>query len=167
MAKAFFILVSLLAFFGCGSIEADPVYPTPTTFFPKDPADLPDVQAAVDRLVAATGRTDIAVAPGGVPIELVDDVQVAGHSACGGTFERLLDGTFFTQIRRDPPARPDFCMNRSSTILHEAIHALAPDSVHSDSGIFTSNANRDDRLDSASLEALCAEIDCPIFAPEL
>lgn len=122
----------------------------------------------VTRLAAATGRTDIAVQPGGILVSLVDDAIVMGQSACAGTF-RPADGHSppFIQVRRGAAPEGKYCMDRVSTMLHEAIHALAPDAVHSDSGVFRMKANRDHHLDAASLEALCTDFACSSFEPEL
>lgn len=126
-----------------------------------------DVEQMVERLRAATGRDDLRVAPGGVRISIEENVVVAAGPACAGTFRRA-DGKSAPFIQVRGPAAPEgkYCMDRVSTMLHEAIHVLAPESRHSETGVFREKANRDSRLDSASLEALCADFACSAFVPE-
>lgn len=123
-----------------------------------------DVSDMVTRLQLATGRADIALDPAGIQIAIVDEVAVF-DDWCAGTFRRTFSGEVFIQVLRDVPAGA-YCMDRSSTMLHEAIHALNPDSIHTDTGVFQEHASPDTKLDAASLEALCTDFACTAFAPE-
>jgi hypothetical protein len=166
MAILVFILVSFL--FGCaqGDDIGESVHYASTMFWPAQPEELADVEDMVDRLQNATGRDDIGIDPAGIRIELQDEVVVAGGEACAGTFARADGSLTFIQVRRPAPPPGKYCMDRASTMLHEAIHALAPHSLHSTSGVYRDRANRDTRLDAASLEALCSDFACTSFNPE-
>jgi hypothetical protein len=57
-------------------------------------------------------------------------------------------------------------MDRPSTMVHELMHVLSNSGEHADTGVFTSMANRDQRITEDSLNRLCAGFECSTFQPE-
>lgn len=150
-------------FWGCGSIDWPEVPVYGTTFWTDDPTFFDALTSDVARLAAATGRADIAVSPDGARVSVVPDVTVAGVPSCGSTAQEAAS-MVVDLAAVSPPGR--FCNPPAVTFLHEAMHVLAPDAVHSATGIFAQRADATTVIDEASLTALCSAFRCQDFRPE-
>jgi hypothetical protein len=158
---------------GCGQFRCEPE----VTAFDPAPELLLATEVELARLARATGRDDLRVSPGGVPVVLVEDI-VAEHpaswnvnaEACGQTvtvtWNHRLPLRSYTQEIQIDPTEPANCHGMRATLMHEMIHALAPDAAHRpDSEVFA-DATRSNRLDAPALEALCSQFECALFNPE-
>lgn len=130
---------------------------------------------ALQRLGAATGRTDLAIDPGGVPVVyaaglLSGNLDALGHPIldCARTTIVRFDGGpgYAQKIEVDPTARPD-CPDAARSVMHELIHALAPDVEHApDPSLFAVHIRSARTYDEPALTQLCSEFDCLSFEPE-
>lgn len=137
-----------------------------TTFDP-EPGLLVYTEAMIARISRATGRTDLAIAAGGIPVRAIEEMaDVDGVPQCGKTpWSHRGDGPSWIQyIAVDPTPNPR-CIPIGDTLVHEAIHALSPGVDHRGLGVFNANASSG-TLDADALGALCDGFDCQTFNPE-
>ena len=122
------------------------------------------LQKDLDRISNATGRYDLIVVPeSGIPVSWKTPLyNKKGEHACGNTVTKS-HRTLDVYISKDEP----FCPPNEVSLLHELIHALAPqaDHVSTDDSVF-SNIAHTDYLDEPALLALCSHFDCLEFNPE-
>lgn len=129
-------------------------------------------EAAVTRYVAATGRTDIAIDQDqGVPVLYGEDLTKVGEDGkeiqlCGMTSWETVGGRFTDAVIYIDPTPPDGCPPAHVVELHEFIHAMAPDTNHTDRGLFALTNDGTSQIDSTSLSELCSRFDCELFNPE-
>lgn len=126
------------------------------------------------RWSAATGREIRADAAAGIPVvwqeaipsALLDPVTGERLEDCGFTeASGFLGRGLWTQSIHIDPTPPPGCPETSVTLLHELIHALAPDQSHAQHGLFASSSEHD-WIDEEALSALCSEFPCEAFDPE-
>lgn len=160
------LLVLCVDGFGCSPVGED-VEPQRTTFWSDDPELRPYVEQMAARLSKATGRRDIFVEPGGIPVTFGKPLYF-GEPVCALTqHSAYADGSAIPlDMTIDPEPPAGFCMPLVATLLHEGIHALAPNLPHTLAGIFQERAGTVSRIDSESLAALCSELACNAFEPE-
>lgn len=147
----------------------------PVRFAP-EPGLLAATEQALERFRVATGRTDLAIDPAGIPVvwadELITDERDESTGelirACGMTTAvRMKPGPFVTQrIQIDPSPGPG-CPDAGLSIMHELIHALAPAVGHSTDpeSLFYKNIHRR-IIDESALIQLCSGFECNDFIPE-
>jgi hypothetical protein len=124
---------------------------------------------SVERYARATGR-DLSTDPqAGIPVIWVDSPKGEdGKRVCGTTTRMRYAGSqWFTQVIKLDP-HPVFCPPPATTLLHELIHALGPDSEHlEDSGyLFSDGVGHSTGIDEPSLTRLCENFACASFEPE-
>lgn len=133
---------------------------------PSFTTDEPELVAAVDEmatlLAAATGRADIRLDDGGVPVIFSDNMfnRARGDFDCAQTELVFDDGELVAasiRVDRTPAAG---CMPTIGLLIHEAIHALAPEAEHTSSGIFSDRGSVDGSLDPESVARLCESFRC-------
>lgn len=150
---------------GCAGAEAvhEPGPPVSTYFWTDEPQLVGSLSAAVEALAAATGRADVTIDATGVPVVYGDDMfnPRRGDFDCARTEYRMARHTILpARIRLD--ATPDeLCMPSESQLLHEAIHALAPEAEHTETGVFSERGSTDGVVDAESLARLCEHFACP------
>jgi hypothetical protein len=167
------VFLAALVFFGCaGQGERipgmAPVFSAPAGFES-------EVASVASRLARATGRADIASAPGGkIVVLLVDEIpspSVEGGFDCGQTASRryedtgeVVDATILIDVT--PPAG---CMaSLEETLMHESMHALNPAADHALAPSVFSQHGGTPGIDEGALAALCSgSFECEAFQPEL
>ncbi len=169
-------LAALILALACGCAPAEPGDTCQTercevaTSFAPDPELVLYTQAALTRIARATGRTDLVIHEDGLPVEL--DGPLMAHTedgtevpACGVTpASKTGSGPWIAQrVAIDPEPLPG-CPDLQVTVLHEIMHALAPEARHAETGIFSVHGGG--RLNDDSLTALCSEFACQAFQPE-
>jgi len=178
LAKRHAICLVLFGLTNC--TEIDPDLPDCTKFRCDEEAlvytPAPELMAAAEdglaRFAAATGRADLSIAKGGVPIIFTEDLvdPLDGHVACAITVAVYAgNGPYFTQRIEIDPTPPELCPAWNVSLMHELIHALAPHSEHSanEASLFAPQIPSGVRsIDESALLALCSEFDCHAFAPE-
>jgi hypothetical protein len=145
--------------------EADEAASGPETLFW---AEFPELRARVidgtGRLARATGRDDIAVERGGVPVTMVHDLEDFGRPVCARTLRNGHNDAIGIELHANPPS--GYCRDLTSEFIHEAMHAMAPEADHADSGIFAPAANPTVWIDDVSLATFCGSFECAAFTPE-
>jgi hypothetical protein len=148
------------------------------------PAATPAVEAAAARWRSATGLA-IAVAPGGVTIDLLPGLPAApgGYGVCAIT-DSDGNGPKAMRVDEDPPGR--FCRTLEDTIAHEVGHVIcrtyAPRTAegmchtsNDESGVMRATSRTDGNghpapqdgvIDATALGAICAVAPCTAFVPE-
>lgn len=139
------------------------------TFAPAGEGMSDELASALARYRAATGREDLGAATqSGIPVVWEDDLPLDsnGKENCGQTVTMgLPSGHMWTQaVRIDPHPSAD-CPSIQETLLHELIHAMAPNQSHAQHGLFA-RASEHDWIDEEALSALCSEFRCAAFNPE-
>lgn len=135
-------------------------------------------QTTLARFAAATGRADLRIEESGVPIvfreNLVSDPldlkpDGAPVERCAiTTVAYIPGGPNVTQRIEIDPTPPVGCPNPWLSLLHEMIHALAPNTPHTETGLYAPVIPQGTKtIDETSLIALCSEFACQDFAPEL
>lgn len=172
-------LVALLV--GCGGPELDPGGLPPgwcrshfcmreaIAFAPAGEGISDELAPALARYRAATGRDDLGTDnQSGIPVVWQDDLPLDanGKENCGQTVTMgLPGGHMWTQAIRIDPHPSANCPSIQETLMHELIHALAPNQSHAQHGLFA-RASEHDWIDDEALSALCSEFRCAAFAPE-
>jgi hypothetical protein len=143
-----------------------------TTFWTEAPELFEYVEAMTVRIARATGRSDVSMSPGGIPVVVNDHPQdVAGQETCATTSIYASGAVLRIDVDLDPPLWANGaakCMGLPATLVHEGFHALAPDVDHAPEGphLFALHANAMSRIDDVSLQVFCSEFDCHEFVPE-
>jgi hypothetical protein len=162
-------LLGFLLAVGCGASAPESVDTVPPTFAPS--AELFEMTEEMStRYEAATGRSFEVSSHGFVRVELQDEipsVSKPGAFDCGQTVTSRYDGDgsiVRVRVLLDPTP-PDSCSDMLTSLLHEAIHALAPDAEHAAEGLFARSA-KGSKIDEPALGALCPHFGCYAFQPE-
>lgn len=130
--------------------------------------------AAMGRMAAATGRQLSTDPQGGIPVVWREDTRTpptlkdpTGRPACANTTASgMKGGRMYTQRIEIDPTPPPGCPGPELSLVHELIHALAPDAVHLlEPSLFSFDIERS-TLDAGALVELCAHFDCNAFEPE-
>lgn len=135
-----------------------------TAFTPIGEGMQETLQRDLGRISNATGRYDLIVAPeSGIPVSWKTPLyNKKGEHACGNTaVGKKSHQVQAVYISKDEP----FCPPNEVSLLHELIHALAPQADHVDDSVFSDIAHTD-YLDESALLALCSYFDCLEFNPE-
>ncbi len=124
---------------------------------------------ALARINAATGcdvHEDVQGVPVGAEKVLVNE---DGSQACGQTsIARYSDGVLAYVEKIQLSTSVDGCNSREATLIHEILHAMiATSDVHAPDGVFHSHSGNGELINGATLETVCAHMDCPAFVPEL
>jgi len=140
-----------------------------TTFAPTRRLE-PQTIVALERIALATGRDDLRIEDDGLPIEHESPIMVKSERVCGLTNVAALrvkekTGAWRPQRIAVEPEKLDGCPGWDVTVLHEMIHALAPNAAHAETGVFSEHATGG-VLDESSLAVLCSGLDCRWFDPE-
>jgi hypothetical protein len=176
---------------GCASAEADPapvflelpvqqVAPEPVeecTLVNPDPELLSMVEAWAVRWTAASGRC-LKVSPDGIPMELwplvfIDestetlhdtDPQLVMDDVCGATTKHELTGV----VERIVISSDNEGCTIDETVGHELGHIWGAGGEHAEEGIMApgDSPKQVNAITEATLEWVCSEVDCPVFAPE-
>jgi hypothetical protein len=121
------------------------------------------------RLARATGRDDIRTETGGIPVGyrrgLVDPEDPKKLNCAQTHISRLGHVVKKIAIYVDPDRQP--CASLPAMLVHEGMHAIAPDAEHSETGIFDRRGGRTSYIDADSLSTVCASFECSAFVPEL
>lgn len=163
-------IAALLVLCACGApaapmslCDAGRCDPSPREFAPAPALEGATHQALV-RLERATGL-ELTIDADGLPLAIDDRVP---PEFCGETVQHLdafgVKAPQRIEIRRATSAE---CGSIVGSVLHELIHAIAPQSEHAATGVFSEfRAETNDLLDAASLEALCSQVPCERETPE-
>jgi hypothetical protein len=123
-----------------------------------------ELSSALARLKSATGRDDLGTDPqAGIPVSWDDTIDDCGQTIVMGP---SLDNMYAQRILLSQAAVGKNCPEVQETLVHELIHAMAPDATHAISGIFAPSS-QSDKIDSLALDKLCSQFDCDLFNPEL
>lgn len=154
-------LVLTLALTACSS-GYDAVHVS-HTFTATDPGIREELSRDLARISAATGITDLRVGAGGIPIMYANDIP---DTDCDCTHVRELRGNWWTDHISLRLTRGEGCWNEETSLLHELIHALAPNAEHAESGLFHTSI-QSDKLGPEAVTALCSHVECSAFNPEM
>lgn len=171
MTTRFPIIVALLGplMAGCG-LEPHYASGPNMSFTSTDPAFEAEASAVAERWNAAAGL-GLRVGAAGVPINVVDQAyDHEGHAVCGTTlvqmnvFNTRVVGIIRIDVTRDSPA----CKSASDILLHEIVHAFAPDAEHTATGMFkdTYTDRLPEPIDEPVLIEACSHTECRGFQPE-
>jgi hypothetical protein len=145
--------------------------PEETVFTPAGEGMHDVAKAALARMGRATGREFPTDGQLGIPIlwqETIIDAQ--GIEDCAQTIVKGFAGQkMWTQAIYLDPTPPDGCPSPETSLLHELIHALAPEAEHVevDSLFYKSTGWQNRKIDAAALGRLCETFDCLEFRPEI
>lgn len=178
--KRLLVLLAMLVGVGCSGPELDPGGLPPgwcrshfcmeeaAAFAPAGEGMSDELASALARYRAATGRDDLGTDQSGIPVVWEDDLPLDsnGKENCGQTVTMgLPGGHMWTQVVRIDPHPSADCPSIQETLLHELIHAMAPNQSHAQHGLFA-RASEHDWIDEEALSALCSEFRCAAFNPE-
>lgn len=151
----------------CGALECDP---TVTEFAP-DPALQDEAWDALQRIGEATGRWDLELDDDGLPVTYAEGLETLDTET--GEMVPICGLTTVARGKDEWPQSVeielhpiDGCATGNTSVIHEFIHVLAPNAAHSSEGVFNGYSAGGPLLEETSLEALCGEFECLIFAPE-
>ena len=132
----------------------------------------PAFRAAAARVTAASG-IELDLGPDGLPVVLTDNPPPAPDSGlplCAATLFELEGSAQLIELAADPAAHGMFCADQETTLVHELIHALAPEAQHlagdTRERVFEKAAYPGSMLEVLSLSELCSHADCTVFQPE-
>jgi hypothetical protein len=184
---ALFFVLALCIDTGCVALYPEPPCPADRrcetnvlAFESMEPELDRYVEAMAIRLAKATGRKDIRVEAGGIPVRfrerLLDPEDLARgveNEVCAHTVSRFIRdddgqriiGSSMVQAIYIDPTPPERCAPVNIVVLHEGMHAIAPEAEHSSRGAFHPYAE-DSYIDETSLESICSFFGCQEFNPE-
>jgi hypothetical protein len=183
LAKRYLVTLILALLTCCSRADAPDQVPDCSRFrcdadavaFAPEGALIAVTDSALKRFRAATGRDDLRIEDGGVPVLFREhilpakpELDEAGNpkEVCALTTAVSLNGgrNYAQRIEIDPTP-PPFCPDAGLSILHELIHALAPDVDHAERGLFAPSIGGP-TIDEPAMVQLCTEFDCQEFVPE-
>lgn len=154
--------------------------PLPTEVTPTFRVEAPELTAYVEamalRLALSTGRSDIAVEPGGsIPVYFQEGLtswrEVGGEMVetedCAQTLWVKYRGVYVSAEIMVDPTPPEMCAAIQVVLLHEGLHALDPEAPHveSERSVFDPAAS-ESYIDLSALESVCEGFDCFLMRPE-
>lgn len=162
---------------GCGAQSPEGLDDSAAFEYEPDAEAAPYFEAVIERIYQASGVV-LSVVPGGTAIRFVPTLPSENEMGydCGQTpVTYWSNPTRIKKISIDIlyPTAPG-CDSLRGALTHEVIHSLRqslieqdsrdPDHGHSSSGVFFRTGG--DKLDEASLNAICEAVDCTTYNPE-